>query len=243
MNDQYRPSSITLVRHGQSAANLAGPDSVDDVPADLRGTPNHKIALTPRGHEQARATGAALAARFPDGFDYLYVSPYLRTLQTAEGLLAGFQGAWRGRLADNVLKRDILLREQDFGYADVIGALPNTAEHFEQARRRFEAHRESAGKFYTRPDNGESWADVCQRTYMFLGKLFQPNRARAHVLVVSHAVTIATFAFHLERLSEDGVVDLYGSDKLKNCSVGRFEHRAAERPRWSRELWNAVLYP
>ena len=45
--------------------------------------------------------------------------------------------------------------------------------------------------------------DVRQRTYIFLGKLFQPNRHGAHILVVSHAVTIATFAFHREQLGED----------------------------------------
>jgi broad specificity phosphatase PhoE len=181
---QHRPASITLVRHGQSASNLYDAESVYDVPQDLRGTPNHKVQLTPLGHDQSRAAGAALAERFPDGFDHVYVSPYQRTLQTADGLLAGFPAARRARLTEDRIRRDILLREQDFGYADVVGALPNTAEHFEQARRRFEAHKENAGKYYTRPDNGESWADVCQRTYMFLGKLFQPEPARAHILVV-----------------------------------------------------------
>jgi broad specificity phosphatase PhoE len=211
------------------------------VPEDLRGTPNHKVPLTSAGHEQARATGTALAERFPDGFDYVYVSPYRRTRETKEGLLAGFPPEWRARLAERI-RRDILLREQDFGYADVVGALAKTAEYFEQARRRFHAHRENAGKFYTRPDNGESWADVCQRTYMFLGKLFQPNRHGEHILVVSHSVTIVTFAFHLERLDEDAVVELHQASKIRNCAVGRFEHRPEERPRWVRTLWNEVMY-
>lgn len=68
-----------------------------------------------------------------------------------------------------------------------MSALEDTAAHFEQARLRFEAHKENAGKFYTRPDNSDSWTDVCQRTYMFLGKLFQPNRDGAHVLILSRA--------------------------------------------------------
>jgi broad specificity phosphatase PhoE len=76
---------------------------------------------------------------------------------------------------------------------------------------------------------------------MFLGKLFQPNRDSAHILVVSHAVTIATFAFHLERLDEDGVINLYKEHKIKNCAVGRFEYRAATRPPWVRTLWNEVM--
>ena len=88
------------------------------------------------------------------------------------------------------------------------------------ARERFETHRDSAGKFYTRPDNRDSWADVCERTYIFLGKLFQANRHGAHVLIVSHAVTIATFAFHLDRLSEDGVVELYRANRIPELRGG-----------------------
>ena len=206
---EFRPTSITLVRHGESESNLYDAQSIDEVPDHLRGTPNHKVPLTPEGHKQARATGKALAERFPEGFNYVYVSPYRRTRDTQAALFEGFPDDWRTRLSEHRTRRDILLREQDFGYADIVAAPESTAELFEQAHRRFEAHKASAGKFYTRPENGESWADVCQRTYMFLGKLFQQNRHDAHILVISHAVTIATFAFHLQRLDEDGVVELY----------------------------------
>lgn len=238
---QYRPASITLVRYGESESNLYDAQSIDEVPVHLRGTPNHKVPLTKRGLDAARVTGKALAERFPKGFDYVYVSPYRRTCETQAALFEGFRDDWRTRLGDHRTRRDILLREQDFGYADIVAAPERTAEHFEQAHRRFEAHKANAGKFYTRPENGESWADVCQRTYMFLGKLFQPNRDRAHILVISHAVTIATFAFHLQRLDEDGVIKLYRENRINNCGVGRFESRPVERPRWVRTLWNEVM--
>jgi broad specificity phosphatase PhoE len=133
---QYRPASITLVRHGQSESNLLERHSVHDVPLELRGTPNHKVRLTPLGHEQARATGVALAARFPDGFDHVYVSPYKRTLQTADELLAGFPDAWRARVTQDRKKHDILLREQDFGYADVVGAPAEIARPWRPCARR-----------------------------------------------------------------------------------------------------------
>ena len=239
---QSRPASITLIRHGESASNLHDAESVYGVPPEIRGTPNHKVPLTQKGHAQARATGAALVRRFPEGFDYIYVSPYLRTRQTLDGLLEGFSDAWRARLDEHRVRRDILLREQEFGYADIVSADEASAEFFEQASKRFEAYKLNAGKFYTKPDNGESWADVCQRTYIFLGKLFEPNRQGAHILVVSHAVTIVTFAFHLQRLDEDGVTKLYSEDKIKNCAVGRFESRAVARRRWERRLWNEVMW-
>jgi len=96
--------------------------------------------------------------------------------------------------------------------------------------------------FYTRPDNGDSWADVCERTYMFLGKLFQANRHGAHVLIVSHAVTIATFAFHFDRLSEDGVVELYRANRIQNCAVARWRYRPEARPRWHRVAWAREIH-
>jgi broad specificity phosphatase PhoE len=240
-NVQYRPASITVIRHGQSDANLHDPESTAHVPPDLVGTPNHRIALTETGRRQARATGAALPALYPEGFDYLYFSPYRRTVQTKEEILDGMPPDYRARIVDKEY-RDILLREQDFGYADVMAALQDTAEHFDDARRRFLAHRNSAGKFYTRPDNGDSWADVCQRTYLFLGKVFQANRHGANILIVSHAVTIATFAFHLERLDEDAVVNLHLTERVPNCGVARWEYKVDARPRWRRMAWAKNLH-
>jgi broad specificity phosphatase PhoE len=241
MTDQKRPRSITVVRHGQSEANFHDPDSTRDVPPALVGTPNHRISLTDLGHRQARGTGAALPTLCPDGFDYLYASPYRRTLQTRDGLLEGMPSEYRARIGERVY-RDILLREQDFGYADPMAALGETADHFDAARKRFQAHRESAGKFYTRPDNGDSWADVCERTYMFLGKLFQANRDGADILIVSHAVTIATFAFHLDRLDEDGVIALHLQTRYPNCGVARWEYRSDTRPRWQRVAWAQAIH-
>jgi broad specificity phosphatase PhoE len=238
---QHRPASITLVRHGQSEANLHDPESTRDVPPGLVGTPNHKIRLTELGHRQARATGAALPALCPDGFDHVYASPYRRTLQTKDEILAGMPADYRARIGERVY-RDILLREQDFGYADVMAALDDTAEHFDRARQRFNVHRESAGKFYTRPENGDSWADVCERSYMFLGKLFQANRHAAHVLIVSHAVTITTFAFHLDRLDEDGIVELYRTARIPNCGVARWEYQPGAKPRWRRIAWAQTIH-
>jgi len=237
----FRPASITLIRHGQSEANLHDPETTRDVPPELVGTPNHRVRLTDLGRRQARATGAALPARLPDSFDFVYSSPYLRTRETTKEILAGMPDDYRGRIG-KVDERDILLREQDFGYADVMAAHTETAEHFDQAMRIFTAHRESAGKFYTRPANGDSWADVCQRTYIFLGKLFQANRHGAHVLLVSHAVTIATFAFHLDRLDEEGVVSLYRASRIPNCGVARWECQPEANPRWKRVLWAEDLH-
>lgn len=69
------PSSILLVRHGESEANAGLPTE----------TP-HSIPLTSRGHEQA----LALAENWTDAPGLIIVSPFIRTRQTAAQLMAKF---------------------------------------------------------------------------------------------------------------------------------------------------------
>jgi broad specificity phosphatase PhoE len=236
-----RPASITLVRHGESVANTFRLETVNDVPPEWRGTPDHKIPLTERGRQQARATGEALARLYPEGFDYVYYSPYVRTRETAELIVEAFPGAVRERMRERFWS-DLFLREQAFGYADLIAATDDLGARFQDAWQRFEHHRSIAGKFYTRPENGDSWADVCERTRTFLGKLFHEGRHGTHVLAIAHGVTIATFRYHLERLSEDEVVEAYHRDRLKNCAVARYEHAPERRPRWALVHWNRTFH-
>jgi broad specificity phosphatase PhoE len=88
---QTRMIELVLCRHGESVRNYASrlahqgdftllrQQLVED--AYEPGWP-----LTDRGWEQAASTGAWLRQSFADGFDFAYVSPYNRTLQTAKGL-------------------------------------------------------------------------------------------------------------------------------------------------------------
>jgi phosphohistidine phosphatase SixA len=51
------------------------------------GTPDHRVQLTAKGHTQALKAGQALKELMgPDGRAYFYVSPYVRTLQTAQDI-------------------------------------------------------------------------------------------------------------------------------------------------------------
>ena len=96
-----RPSLLVLVRHGESARNVAKKGPVffpdDESRRSVRGIPDHRISLTPEGHRQARATGVALAERF-GSFDAIYHSGYSRTIETAAGLLSGFPEEVQARL-------------------------------------------------------------------------------------------------------------------------------------------------
>jgi broad specificity phosphatase PhoE len=73
-----KPTRIVPIRHGNSAANAD-----KRVQAD---TPDHRIPLTPAGHEPARAAGAAGAAMlnlFGEQEIAVYLSPYARTRHVA----------------------------------------------------------------------------------------------------------------------------------------------------------------
>jgi broad specificity phosphatase PhoE len=87
---------VYLVRHGESAANL-------DKGVNLR-TADHAVPLSQRGHEEAVEAGIALAALIgPElagggsggtALIAAYVSPYMRTRQTWNGLKQGIASAF-----------------------------------------------------------------------------------------------------------------------------------------------------
>jgi 2,3-bisphosphoglycerate-dependent phosphoglycerate mutase len=69
---------MVFLRHGESAANVAGVISDD---------PAQPWPLSQKGRDQARQAGAALAAM---GFAAVYVSRHLRTQETARELMAAW---------------------------------------------------------------------------------------------------------------------------------------------------------
>jgi len=79
-------------------------------------TPTPPNPQSPRGHEQAHAAGLSIrslmqrAARGTDYRLYFYISPYLRSRQTYEGIRSAFAPQ---QIAG--MQEDVQLREQDFG--------------------------------------------------------------------------------------------------------------------------------
>ena len=83
------PNELVLVRHGHSEGNFVvdqsklGDDSF--YTPDFTERPGHQWRLTEEGREQARITGEWIMNNIGK-FDRYYVSPYIRTKETA-GLL------------------------------------------------------------------------------------------------------------------------------------------------------------
>ena len=116
---QKWPQTLWVVRHGQSAGNVAR-----DA-AEQRGLPDIVIAerdvdvpLSALGHRQAEALGEWFA-EMPAGKrpQVVLCSPYLRARQTADHVLAVLATA-RGKAPAPERKIDERLREKEFGILD-----------------------------------------------------------------------------------------------------------------------------
>jgi 2,3-bisphosphoglycerate-dependent phosphoglycerate mutase len=228
------PSLLVLVRHGESARNVAKKGSVffadDEARKSVRGLPDYKVPLTEEGWRQAERTGAALRERF-GAFAALYHSGYRRTVETAEGLLRAYP---EEELAALERHQNLFIRERDPGFA-----YDMTTAEAEAAFPWLDAYWKTFGSFFAHPPGGESMAQVCERVALFLDILARDQAGR-RVLVVTHGGTIRAFRYLLERWSYEEATERFFAEGPKNCSVTVYE-RAGEG-RLSLSEYNAVLW-
>ena len=193
--------TIKLVRHGESRANT-GEQLAHEVG-------DHAIALSARGHQQARAIGASFGADFVRRA-LLFVSPYRRTRETLQGILEG-----SGLPADEArglrVYDDPRLREVEHGYEPI--------EPQEELRK-------THGWFYYRFRGGESPADCYDRTSSFLESMMRQveRRSADNVLIVTHGLTIRCFVMRFLHLTVEEF-DLMVNPV--NCAVVTIAHRDA----------------
>jgi broad specificity phosphatase PhoE len=208
-NDRW-PASLLLVRHGESAGNVAR-----DL-AEARGDPvidiaarDMDVALSERGERQAEALGRWLRGLGRKRPTAVLSSPYVRAERTAAIALAA------ARL-DIPVVLDERLREREFGVLDRLTGVGITERHPDQAEA-----RARVGKFYYRPPGGESWCDVGLRVRSALDSITREHGGE-RVLIVAHQVVILMFRYVLEHLSERTVLALSREQELANCSVTSF---------------------
>jgi broad specificity phosphatase PhoE len=212
--------TFLLVRHGESAANVAR-HRAHELGAEAFDAPvrDPDSPLTDLGREQATAAGRRLAGQLDHAA--VWVSPYLRTTQTAQLVLdaAGCTATAR---------YDERLRDRELG---IIAGLTWTGV---KARFPDEAGRmRTLGKFYYRPPGGESWTDLALRLRSFLVDATAADTAPT-ALVVTHDAPIMVLRYVLEGLSEPELVELESTASPGNASISRLV-RDPSRPirRWS----------
>jgi broad specificity phosphatase PhoE len=218
--EQKWPQTLWIVRHGQSAGNVArdaaelgGLAAIDIADRDV------DVPLSPLGEQQADALGDWFADLQPaEQPEVVLSSPYVRACQTGDRVLA----ALHARRADSgngeiACVRDERLREKEFGILDRLTPLGIRAKYPELAEQRLHV-----GKFYFRPPGGESWCDVILRLRSVLDMLTREYRGD-RVLVVAHQVTVNCLRYLLDRLDEGEVLALDRLGDVPNCGVTSYE--------------------
>ncbi|HQS58356.1 MAG: hypothetical protein B7Y56_09715 [Gallionellales bacterium 35-53-114] len=181
---------IKLIRHAESEANTGKmhPNKEKDA----------AIPLSEQGEEQAQNTGKLLNPDFVKDA-LVYCSPYQRTRQTLQYLLAG-----AGIKPDEIkVYEDPRLREIDVGYDDSEAQLELRKIH---------------GWFYYRFKGGESPADCFDRTSAFLESMMrQIHRSNKHnILIVCHGMTLRCFVARFLHLA---VEEFESMQNPSNCDI------------------------
>ena len=210
---QRWPARLWLIRHGQSAGNVAREaalrDALHRIQLDGR---DMDIPLSPLGQRQARALGDWFSHQpETERPDILLCSPYARALQTAR--LFREAGGMSG---DEPICADERLREKEFGILDGLTASGIAKVHPEQAE-----FRRLLGKFYHRSPGGESWCDVILRLRSVLDTI-SLHYAGRRVLIVCHQVVILCLRYILEHLNEAEILEIDRHANVGNCSLTEY---------------------
>ena len=183
-------------------------------------TPDHAVALSERGHDQAREAGRRIAAHFETLGERhhvrLWLSPYRRTRETADALMET-AGSW---ITDRV--EHILLCEQQFGLFDGLDDKELLAR-FPHEKTYYDMQCRFGGKFWARMPQGESRFDVAQRIHQAFGT-FQRDAVQhgiRDIVVICHGVTLRAFVMMWCHLSPEW---FEGEPNPANCAVRLIDH-------------------
>ena len=211
--DSPWPAALWVVRHGESAGNVAleqaeaqGLERLDLSHRDV------DVPLSDLGKRQATALGKWIAEQPPEEQPTrVWTSPYVRARQTAELALEA-----AGLDLPQVV--DERLREREFGAWDGLTRRGITAQFPEESAR-----RSALGKFYHRPPGGESWIDVLQRLRAVIDEI-RIDAQGERVLLVAHQVVVLLIRYVLEGMDEHLVLALDADAEVINCSVTSFRY-------------------
>ena len=208
-----RPKQIILIRHAESARNVAKKGTTyfadDYARRHVKGVPDYKIPLTPEGEAHAQRTGKLLREQF-GAPDYIYHSGYKRTKDTLENILTAYPKEEQAQIK---IRHNAFIRERDPGYtydmleSEATAAFPWLQEYWD-----------SYGGFFAYPPGGESIAKMCERVYQFLGMLFS-DRVNQKVVIVTHGGTIRAFRFLLENWDYERAITWPPGSEPKNCGL------------------------
>jgi broad specificity phosphatase PhoE len=190
---------VFLVRHGESRGNVNQMEyfRVEDS----------KISLTEKGKSQSLRAGIELVKNIKRDENVVLVnSPYLRTQQTADEIARVFD-----RVSLN-FRRD----ENPLLYERSWGALRDLVKN--------KKHTSNDFSFFSRPANGESFADVYTRVVLFFTYYIHTNEVHNNIdtfVVVTHGewIKVANMFLMSSNVKE------FEADRSAphNCSISLYE--------------------
>ena len=227
-SNQIWPDRLYVVRHGESAGNVARDAAVEAgehmIDIDVRDV---DVQLSQLGQRQAVAVGRWFSQLPPeDRPNIVLTSPYLRARHSA-GLIVKTADL---REDSYSLIVDERFREKEFGILDRLTAVGVKEQFPDQAE-----FRRLLGKFYHRPPGGESWCDVILRLRSAT-EMISREYCGERVLIVCHAVVVLCMRYILEHLTEDELLAIDKKAEVANCSVTMYEHDETLGPRGNLRL-------
>jgi probable phosphoglycerate mutase len=219
---QHWPSYVWIVRHGESAGNVARDAAMSAGATHIDiGERDVDVALSPLGREQAQAVGqwfAKLGAS--EHPEVVLTSPYVRAQDTAATIV----DACRPVSGDLDYVVDERLREKEFGILDRL-----TREGIEKLHPEQAEIRALLGKFYHRPPGGESWCDVILRLRSALDSISLHHGGK-RVLIVAHQVVVLCLRYLIENMTEAEILAIDAEGDVANCSVTEYAFDPNEGP-------------
>ena len=226
------PDRLWIVRHGQSAGNVAR-DAAEEQGLELihLTTRDADTPLSALGHEQSAALSRWFAAKEPaQRPNVLMCSPFVRARQTCTHVASAL-----GIEPDDVLT-DERLREKEFGILD-----RHTRHGIASKFPELAAQRALVGKFYFRPPGGESWCDVILRVRSIV-EVLRRDHVEDRVLIVAHQVIVNCFRYLLECMDEAKILEIDRGADVPNCGITEYGlDRKLPDPRFSLRTTNLVL--
>ena len=232
LSHQDWPARLWIVRHGQSAGNVArdvaeskGLELIDLVTRDA------DAPLSGLGAEQARALGHWFAQMPQTARPCSFMaSPFVRAQQTMWAVADALE------VDRDELHVDERLREKEFGVIDGY-----TIRGIQSRFPELHAQRSHVGKFYFRPPGGESWCDVILRLRSIL-EVLRRDHAGDRVLIVAHQVIVNCFRYLLECLDEAAILALDQAADVPNCGITEYAlEGVGGRARFLQQRVNFVL--
>ena len=212
--------NLVLLRHGEAQINAGRRKADSSRPQPLRySATNERSPLTKTGKKQAVAVAKALKKEFGK-FDIIFVSPYLRTRQTA-ALIKKYVPYPKMIVDDKI-------RERSMGRLELLTHKGVRIKFPGEYRRIL---RE--GTYHYRPPNGESFSDVQERIFSFM----DDSRLKGNVLIITHGADIACLMEYQEHFPPARLIQI--NNGINICSATCYSRG---RKGLKRRFYNKIYY-